>query len=104
MEEALPVFMRAAIDDVTSISKQSPEEKDERLLLELSETQAWDALKRFISVKQVRIKNLAEEAALSSGNLSEIGLRYVLSSTATGILEDIIQHVENIRSAHRRSE
>lgn len=92
-----PAFIQEVVKENEKAEKQEAHpEEDVKLLMELSQSDAWKILKRYIKRKQERLAQMtAESVRKSAFDLQNTGFRYLIQDQVTNALEDVIKQVEN---------
>lgn len=88
-----PAFLKSVINQSKKEPQVEPGKDRDRLLGELSDTEAWKVLKRFIEAKQMM---LAKELKDSIGNagLEEVGFKFLILDQVNTFANQIITFVE----------
>ena len=88
-----PQFIRDTLNESRKEVVQPDE--DSKLLKELSGSDSWKTLKRYIRDKQKRLESMtAESVRKDSFDLQNIGFRYLIFDQVREALEDIVRQVE----------
>lgn len=95
-----PAFLKSVINQSKKEPQIDPGKDRDRLLGELSDTEAWKVLKKFIEAKQMM---LAKELKDSIGNagLEEVGFKFLILDQVNTFANQIITFVEAPREVAR---
>lgn len=91
-----PLHIADTIREAKAEDKTPEPEEDSKLLLELSQSDSWKVLKRFITRKKQRLSEMtADSVRKSNFDLNNIGFRYLIFDQVAAALDSVINHVEN---------
>jgi hypothetical protein len=93
-----PDFFRPAVGEANAIIK-APQEGDEKLLAELSESKAWIHLKEIIEGTMAALSDSTKKSVGKAKSMEEIGLRYLIHDVSTDSFQSIIDIVELHKTA-----
>jgi len=102
-----PVWMESLMGQKDKLKKKidKPEKNEDQVLAELSTSDAWKYLKKFILTRQALFRELLKSSvAGNSYNMEEVGFRYILSAQVEDVLNEIINRVENFGELIKRPE
>jgi len=99
--EALPP---AFLKEVVSRHKEEPKitedaEDMEKVLMDFSESEAWEYLKRFIGIKRMELAKDVRDKSSGDVSLEEIGFRYLSADQVNTFATQIIDFVEKYARA-----
>lgn len=88
-----PQFIQDTIKEARK--EETTPDEDMKLLKELSQSDAWKILKKFIRNKQNRLQSMTAQAVRAdSFNLQNVGFRYLIFDQVKEALEDVVRKVE----------
>lgn len=92
-----PAFIQEIVkENAEADKKEVHPDEDVALLMELSKSDAWKVLKRYIETKQKRLADMtAQSVRAQAFDLQNTGFRYLIQDQVTNALNDIIKQVEN---------
>lgn len=91
-----PIHIAKTIEEAKKDERTPEPEADVKLLIELSQSDAWQVAKRFINRKKEKLSKMTAEAARgSSFNLQNVGFSYLIYDQVSAALDSVIAYVEN---------
>ena len=94
--------------DIYAQAKEETEEEkpqeSEDLMLQLSQSQEWIHLKKYITDKTEKLLDITRQASRSSMDPAETGLRFFIFDQLDAFATDIINHVEMLANARKATE
>lgn len=93
-----PAFISNVIKEA---QKEAPPvgDQDQQLILQLAESDSWKVLKRYIEREKETLRTSMTESANKTGDLQEIGLRYIVFEQIVFFGDKIIKFVERSRKS-----
>lgn len=98
-----PAFLRNVINKHEESPEKLVENADEmeQVLTELSQSDAWEYLKKFIDLKRKELAQGVREASDGSISLEEVGFRYLAADQVNTFATQLISFVEKYARAKR---
>jgi hypothetical protein len=94
-----PAFLRRVINDIKKEPEVKPNDKD-KVMAELSQSDAWKVLKRYIETKQVMLAQQLRDAT-DNATMEEIGFRFMITDQINDFASKIVSFVEAPATAIR---
>lgn len=101
--EALPAAFINNIKKDLKDGEPKVGNEEEELLKRLSTSDEWKLLKTFIESQQALLANQLRKNA-ESGNLAEVGARFMVTDLANSVITRIISYVETPAHIHEQRE
>lgn len=100
-----PKFMRDIYSQVKDeTAKEEKPSESEDLMLQLSQSEEWKHLKRFMETKMDKLLELTRLSARSNMDPAETGLRFFIFDQLDAFAKDIVSHVEMPANARKAEE
>lgn len=91
-----PLHIADTLKEAKAEDKTVDPDADVKLLIELSQSDAWDVVKRYINRKKVKLSRMTAEASRTSNfDLANVGFRYLIFDQVSAALDSVITYVEN---------
>lgn len=107
-EQAVPYaphFMREVLEQSKEDVTIEPGEHVDKVLLELSQSEAWKILKTFINEKRKRLETYTRESVRAdSFDLQNTGFRYLIYDQVDSFAQDIIDRVDGVARMKKLSD
>jgi len=88
-----PAFLKSVINKSKKEPQIEPGKDRDRLLTELSDTEAWKVLKQYIEAKQMMLAKELRDSVGESG-LEEVGFKFLILDQVNTFANQIITFVE----------
>ena len=91
-----PHFMKEVLEQANKEPVIEPGEHVDKLMMELSQSEAWLVLKKYINEKRKRLEAMTRQSVRGDPfNLQNTGFRYMIFDQVDAFAEQIISRVES---------
>lgn len=98
-EQALIPSISFVADMSKEIEKEIPKMEDEaRALVDMTETDGWKVLKKYVEAKKKRLLSMTQESVRSKKyEFQNIGFAFLIFDQISNALDDVVRYVESPR-------
>lgn len=89
-----PAFLNTVLNQAKAVPSIPPGSDRDKLLAELSNSDAWKTLKKFIEAKQLMLAQQLREATKERVDAQEVGMRFLIADQVNQFANQIITFVE----------